>query len=273
MAGKLNIVVAFPAEARFFLNKYNLNLVKNSSKFAIYQNREKNIHLIVSGLGKIKSAAAVGYLHAFSGAFAETVYLNAGIAGAMNADIGAVFLANKIVDSALGKTFYPFMPVWDHPKSSKIITLDQPSTTYFEDGLIEMEAAGFHWAALNMVTLEQIQTLKIVSDNKSYPEPNIESAKILDLFKQNESAINRLIAWMLELSNRESQFYVQHLGYYDELLKNYHFSQYQRYQLQEYLRRWQIIFPEASPLPLIKNAKNSEAIMTILQQQMTETWT
>lgn len=272
MTAKLNIVVAFPAEARFFLDQYQLNRIKTASKFPIYQNRQKNIHLIVTGLGKIRSAAAVGYLHAFSGAFTETVYLNAGIAGAMDAGIGEIFLANQIVDSALDKIFYPFMPVWDNPKSCKIITVDKPAKNYSADGLIEMEAAGFFTAALNMVTLEQIQTLKIVSDNQLNPEPNIATSKILDLFARNEAAIIKLIDWMLELSIRESKCYVEYSVYYEELLKNYHFTQYQRDQLQEYLRRWQIIFPAKPLLPLTHHARNSEEIISILNHHLAATW-
>ncbi len=272
MTAKLNIVVAFPAEARYFLMKYRLNLVQNSSKFPIYSNREKNIHLIVSGMGKVKSAAAVAYLHAFTRALTETVYLNAGIAGALEAKIGEIFLANQIVDLALGKTFYPFMPVWDDLNSGKIITLDKPAKIYPNEGLIELEAAGFHAAALIMVTLEQIQTLKIVSDNSYHPDVNIKANHIFNLFAQNEVAITKLIDWMLALSEKESAINMRSHFYYDELLRNYHFTQYQRHQLQEYLRRWQIILPAKNPLELIGNVKNAKEIMSILDQHMAELW-
>jgi adenosylhomocysteine nucleosidase len=271
MVGRLNIVVAFSAEARFFLDKYRLTRVKHFSKFPLYANKESNIHLIVSGIGKIRSAAAVGYLHAWSGGCAETTYLNAGIAGALDLEIGEMFLAHKIVDAGTAKAFYPLVPVWDKLKSQIVLTVEKPTKIYPPEGLVEMEAAGFHAAALNMVTQEQIQTLKIISDNAAKNEPDIKSQQIQALFEKNEAAISQLIDFLLKLSDQESQNQLSVL-YFDEFLQKNHFTESQRYQLQELLRRWQINFPGQNPLSIIKTARNAKEIMAILEHHLAVTW-
>jgi nucleoside phosphorylase len=271
MTGKLNIVVAFPAEARFFLDKYRLTLIKNPSKFPVYVNKEGNIHLIVSGLGKIKSAAAVGYIHVLSGGFAQTTYLNAGIAGALNCALGDIFIAHKIMDINTGIAFYPFVPAGDILKSIMVYTLDKPALVYPENALVEMEAAGFHAAALNMVTHEQIQTLKIVSDNVDHQPANIIPAKVLDLFVQNELLIGRVIDFLLSLSHQEAALH-QQSPVLNTLLEHCHFTQFQRYQLQELLRRWQVNFPQKDPLLMLKPKNSAQEIIKTLNQHLAEAW-
>ena len=63
--GLLNIVVALACEARFFLDRYRLSRLNQINAYPVYANVERNIYLIVSGVGKIKSAAALSFLHGY----------------------------------------------------------------------------------------------------------------------------------------------------------------------------------------------------------------
>lgn len=266
-SGKLNIVAALPCEARWFLDKYHLSRVNNASNYPIYSDKEANIHLIVSGVGKIKSAAALSYLHAFSGKDESTCYLNAGIAGARARAVGELFLAHKIIDAGSGRAFYPLPMLVEHFPSLPVLTVDKPLAQYPDDLLVEMEAAGFHQAALNFVTQEQVHTLKIVADNIENPLQQVCSKQVIDLFIQHSLAIEKIVAHLLNLSTAEASILMPP-EYFTNFIEAFHFTDYQRHQLRELLRRWQINFPKDNPLMSCAAAKNAKMVFTVLENQL-----
>ena len=123
-----------------------------------------------------------------------------------------------------------------------MITVDQPTDQYPEDALIDMEAFGFHQAALALVAQEQVQTIKIISDNSAQSLPKINASMVTDLFVQNQSGIEKIVDLLLNLSIAEQPQDFSDLM--QKFLENFHITEYQRHQLKEILRRWQIIFPE-----------------------------
>jgi adenosylhomocysteine nucleosidase len=253
---KLNIVVALPCEARLFLDHYRLTRLENSSTYPIYANAERSMHLIVSGIGKIKSAAALSYLHALTGTQSHTCYLNAGIAGAKEHLIGECFVAHKITDFSSGKVHYPLPALIGIIDSLPVLTVDRPTAEYPSTELIEMEAAGFHQAALQFVTQEQVQTLKIISDNANNPMLKITPAQVITLFEKNFPVIAKLVDYLLDLSAKESMQFPA-LDYFKDFNQHFHFTNYQRHQLRELLRRWQINYPRENPLIECISAKTA----------------
>jgi adenosylhomocysteine nucleosidase len=266
-ASRLNIVVALPCEARFFLDKYRLSRLDNHSTYSIYSNVERSMHLIVSGVGKVKSAAALGYLHALSNAGTHTCYLNAGIAGAEKADIGQCFTAYKIIDAMSGKVFYPLPILVGTLPGSTVVTVEKPTAQYPDDKLVDMEAAGFHQAALGFVTQEQVQTLKIISDNSTSSLRQVSSAQVTALFQNNALAIQQIVDYLLDLSTQE-YLHIMPPAYYLDFIGRFHFTQYQRHQLHELLRRWQINFPTENALTACTAAKTSARILIALDNQL-----
>ena len=264
---RVNIIVALPCEARFFLDQYRLSRLDNHSTYSIYTNVERSIHLIVSGVGKVKSAAALGYLHALSNSGSHTCYLNAGIAGAEKADIGQCFTVHKIIDAVSGKVFYPLPVLTGILPGSAVVTVEKPTAQYPDEKLVDMEAAGFHQAALGFVTQEQIQTLKIVSDNSASSLHQVNSAQVTALFQSNAMAIQQIVDYLLDLSAQE---YLQSTppAHYLDFIARFHFTQYQRHQLHELLRRWQINFPAESPVTACTAANTSARILAILDNQL-----
>lgn len=259
----LNIVVALPCEARWFLDRYRLSRLENASTYAMYANSARNIYLIVSGVGKIRSAAALSYLHTQSGAGPHTCYLNAGIAGSQSAALGCLFLAHKIIDNSSGLAFYPWPMLTDQFLSSPLLTVDKPQLTYPQAMLVEMEAFGFHQAALNLVTQEQVQTLKIISDNNERGLNQLNSQLVQELFHLNAQSLEKIVDYLLNLSAAE---YQQHkpVAYYADFLAQFHFTQYQRHQLHELLRRWQINFPNKNPLTFCQATQQAQTVLQIL---------
>ncbi len=100
----LNIICALDCEAKPLIQKYQLKKNYHSTVFALYSNQDQGISLIVSGVGKIKMAASVSYLHQLNGA---NSFVNIGIAGSGENEVGEVLIAHKIKDSATGITSYP----------------------------------------------------------------------------------------------------------------------------------------------------------------------
>lgn len=261
--GKLNIVVALAGEARLFLDRYRLSRIDNPSSYPLFTNKNRNIYLIVSGIGKVKSAAALSYLHAFSGAETHTCYLNAGIAGAWRHPLGELALAHKITDEASRKNFYPLPVLRGSIASVAIVTVDKPIAMHQADAWVEMEAAGFHQAALNLVTQEQIYTLKIVSDNAEYPFSQVHAEQVIQLFQKNAENIEKIVQYLLEFSASEN-LQSAPSPYFSELVNRFHFTHYQRHQLREALRLWQIHCPERNPVVQCIQARTANAVLAIL---------
>lgn len=264
---RVNIVVALACEARLFLDEYRLSRLADASTYSIYTNVDRNIYLIVSGVGKIKSAAALSYLHAMSGAQAHTCYLNAGIAGAAQCEVGAVFLAHKIIDAGTGKAFYPLPAPIAGVRSLPIRTVEQPTTEYPEYQLVDMEAAGFHQAALGFVSQEHIHTVKIVSDNARQPMQQISSAQVCELFQQNRVIIRQIVDYLLDFSAVEALPSTP-LSAFSGFVARFHITNYQRHQLHELLRRWQVNFPHVDPLVFCQSALNITAAFKLLHERL-----
>ena len=87
-------VVALDCEAKPLIAHYRLRRDRNAVGFAVYRNEQ--IALIVSGIGRVAAATAVGYLQALLGNQRNCAWLNVGIGGHRNYCIGDTYLAHKI---------------------------------------------------------------------------------------------------------------------------------------------------------------------------------
>ncbi len=264
---KLNIIVALPCEARLLLDIYHLSLIENPSNFQVFSNKDRSIHLIVSGIGKVCTAAAVGYLHAWTGANAHTCYLNIGIAGGFQLSIGSIYLVHKIIDATNNKTFYPTPILPGFLSHIAIMTVEQIQAQYLQQHLLDMEASGFFSTATCFVTQEQVQILKIISDNSPESIQNIHPAMVISLFEKQKESVQRVVDYLLNLSAFEfdQQLNLIHL---QEFLGRWHFTNYQQYELRELLRRWQVNKPEINPLTLCQLEGNSKNVLGFLNNQL-----
>ncbi|MEE8624791.1 MAG: hypothetical protein V3T19_05575, partial [Acidiferrobacterales bacterium] len=137
----LHFVVALQAEAKPLIDHFGLRR-RTGGAFPVYEN--ENIALTVSGIGKVAAAAATGYLHAHTGNHSCIAWLNIGIAGHGRRAIGDGVLIHKITDQITGRSWYPPLTFELPCASDGLITVDEPETRYRENGLYDMEAAGFY---------------------------------------------------------------------------------------------------------------------------------
>lgn len=155
-------MVALQCEARPLIDHFGLRVDHDAEVFRIYRN--DGVALVISGVGKVSAAAAVTYLSTQGGAGPDSGWLNCGIAGHGQWDVGEGFLAHKVTDGGGARSWYP--PLIDAlPCATEtLITVDRPEQGFARACAYDMEAAGFYPTACRFSTSELIQCYKVVSD-------------------------------------------------------------------------------------------------------------
>src|SRR5689334_9443081 len=106
----LNIVVALHCEAKSLIEYFQLKkIMQHNLPFPIFVNKDKNIHLIISGVGKIKAAAATTFLAMWTDRLTACTFLNVGIAGATQFARDNFIIAHKIIEDSTQRSWYPFV--------------------------------------------------------------------------------------------------------------------------------------------------------------------
>jgi hypothetical protein len=262
----LHLVVALSAEARPWIVQYRLQQLVGSTAFPVYVNAERSIYLIVSGIGKVNAAAATTYLYQLSGAAANGIFCNVGVAGA-DYPLGTVGLVGKIVDAASDHVFYPGLQRMHPLCICTLQTVDKPQTQYIEDSWFDMEAAGFFAAARFCVAQEQIAVFKVVSDNTEHGTDKVTKAQAIDYITAAIPAIDDYLWLMLKLMSAPDLM-PPATPAFDVLCQQGHFTQYQRHQLKALLKRWAICLPQRDVLEHIGEVKAAAKVLQFLEQYL-----
>ena len=144
--------------------------------------RKDDVALIVSGIGKSAAAAATAYLQAKTEGATSDVWFNVGIAGHRDRPVGTSHLAREVIDRAGGKRWRLEVPEVNL-LSDAVWTVDQTEKAYENDGLYEMEAAGFLTAATRFSPPNLIQCFKVVSDNRGSPTGKVTATGVRKLLE------------------------------------------------------------------------------------------
>ena len=187
----LSILTALLCEAAPIISKYKLKKVAEINAFQLY--RADQISLIVSGIGRVNAAAAVGFLAALRQSKSPNAWLNVGIAGHSHQPIGAGFLVNKLYEVSSDQSWYPVV-TFDHTlNSDQLRTVDQPDLSYEHQGGVDMEATAFYSTATRFNTAELIQSYKVISDNSATPAKKFSKQLVSDLIENKLEEIGFLI--------------------------------------------------------------------------------
>lgn len=246
MKAPLRLVVALEAEARPF--KVHFNLARDPEdrgEFKIY--RQGEVALVVSGPGKVAAAAATAYLHLAAGAEVDAVWLNVGIAGHGEREVGESVVAHKVSDRARGESWYPPW-VFEPPcESVEVVTVDGVERAYGGDACYEMEASGFLSTAQRFASAELVHCLKIISDGPTTSPESLTAKRVSQLVEGSLPIFKKLLGPLRELSTelRELEADPPELA---GLLARWHFTVSERRELRRLLRHWQALAPE-EPLP------------------------
>lgn len=241
----IRLVVALAPEARPLIDHFRLHRRASTDAYPIYEN--DTMGLVVSGVGKVRAAAAVAYLHALRGLVADAPWLNIGIAGDRERAVGTGVLAHRIRDAATQKNWYPPLVFTPPCETTALLTVDAPVRAYPSDWAVDMEAAGFYPTACQFSTAELVHCFKIVSDNDDTPMETVGAKATKALVAQQLDVIETLVDKLEQLATLLSRIHADPPAY-DDFLKQCHFTVTERHRLRQLLRRWHLLVPAEDPL-------------------------
>ena len=185
----MNFLVALQAEAGPLIDHYGLSQVQ-ASPFPTFENQ--NHRLVISGIGRIRCAAATGYLLGLLPSKIEGL-INLGIAGHGQLDKGSLFIANRVSLGSEKKVHYPPQVLKSSLPSCGLRTCDQPEEQYSEPIGYDMEAYAFCSIAYQWLTREFVQVLKVVSDTPAEPLENFAAKDARKLIENQVSVVDKFV--------------------------------------------------------------------------------
>jgi nucleoside phosphorylase len=262
----INLVVALPAEARPLIECYRLTGKTILGDFRIY--RHADISLIISGPGKVASAAATALLGSGSTPGKRAAWLNIGIAGHASDPVGEYLLAHRITDLATGHSWYPPQLFDPAVKTTHLITVDAAENSYQRAAAYDMEASGFYPVASRFSSTELVQCVKIVSDNREHSTATVTAAACNRLVTERLHDIDRQVSALRALAHDYNAWHAAHTQL-EQLASQWHFTVSQRHQLTELARRWKVLLPH-QPLWLdgLEKKRKAAAVLQCLQQHL-----
>lgn len=167
------LFTALYCEASLFIKQFQLEKNPENTRFQEFYNETAGIRLTITGVGEIAAAAAVSSVGTKYDPGEKDSLLNVGIS-AQKAG-GGIFVCNKIIELATGKTFYPDI-LYPHDFEEKaIVTGMRPfqaksdsagaEMSASDDTLYDMEAAAVYQAGSYFFGPHQMVFLKVVSDS------------------------------------------------------------------------------------------------------------
>ncbi|OOZ43568.1 5'-methylthioadenosine/S-adenosylhomocysteine nucleosidase family protein [Solemya velum gill symbiont] len=265
----IHFVVAFDAEARPLIDHFKLKRQHHERSFPVYLGEHHA--LIVSGAGKIASAAATAHLHGLTGFQHQQVWINFGIAGHPSLPVGETRLCHQVIDKLSKQVFYPQLVIKSPWPSESLFTLDEPDDSYGDDALLDMEASSFFATANRYATAELVQVVKVVSDNAEAPINDIPTKQqIIELLAPQVEQLKHFSDSLQQLANQlqPDRRIGEAAAYYQQ---KFHFSFSQSESLQHLLQQWIALDAAISTDELCRfDAKSSRQLLEKLQQQISD---
>jgi len=256
----IHFICALKCEARSLIVHYRLKHCTDSESFPLYISPDKQISLTISGVGKINAAAATAFTHAFLHTEKQDIWLNVGIAGHKELEIGEITLAHKIIDQANQCVWYPQIIFSPPCPSAEILSCDKPATDYTE-ALFEMEAAGFYATACRFASSELIHVIKIISDNQQQqPAEKISESFVAGLVKNKLTVVDQIakslssLAKHLDNSNETPD-------YYEQIIEQWRFTHAEKTILKSCLTRWHVLCPDENPMKEIDKSLHGKGVI------------
>ncbi|MEO0368422.1 MAG: hypothetical protein AAF197_06490 [Pseudomonadota bacterium] len=209
---RIVLVVATHAEAQPLIQHFKMQ-PECSKPFALYiggagsaetssATDGRSISLLVTGLGSPNAMMAVSWCAGYLPD--PMIWLNVGVAGGGDKDIGDLYWVNKVEGIPLTRAVYPFALIKSTLATDSIRTLEKPSHEY-EEGLFDMESAGFFAAATKFARFEFVQALKIVSDNSRQSLAALDKQLISSLISSNINQIDDFVTKLVACSAIEGE--------------------------------------------------------------------
>ena len=264
----LVICVALACEARPLIDFYQLKKDMNSSSFTLYCHCELPLALIVTGVGKIKMAAAIAYSHQYLRLNSHSRYINLGIAGSAELSLGDVLIAEKIIDHSSSRVYFPFIVDQPFDYLASVSTYDQAVSQYPEKGVVDMEAAAFFVSAGLFVIREQLLCVKVVSDTPLSTCHHLNKNRVIILISDKLTFIDERIQYALSQFSAEKSMLSDLHQSLEPFVKRWHFTVYQKNELKQLLRRWRVLIPDENPAAFCYHQTDSKQVLLLMMQRL-----
>jgi len=262
----IHIFCALSCEAQPLIQHFKLTKLKQFDLFRIYQSDDKEINLTITGVGKLNTASAVSYHHACFNTSVSDIWLNIGVAGHKDLNVGDILIVNKITDEHDETHWYPQIVFTPPCESTNLITLDKASTDY-QDSLFDMEASAFYQMAIRLGTAELIHCLKVVSDNTEQPAETVNTDKVKKIITAQINIIESVIERLTPLSNEISEI-IAEPEHSQSFINKWHFTQSEKIQLLRLLRQWAVRFPNKDPMQTVIGNKSGKQVLISLNEKI-----
>ena len=222
---------ALHCEAKPIIDRYHLKKITQSNIFDCYQNNA--VFCVVSGMGAINMAAATAWCAAQFAQNTSPVWINLGIAGHLDLDIGTTILASQVRQVGQNNRIYPITLTRTTMTRMPIESQQAENVEYDDKFIYDLEAFAFVKTASRFSPLEWCHCIKVISDNSSTP-PTRDKARISELITRSMPAIDAFAQALLEIHTDHMQrtLTAHQLHRFLDLA---HFSQTQRVQLKKSL--------------------------------------
>lgn len=186
---KKAFVFALPCEAFPFIKALNAQHTFSEYGFKLYVAADTAIVIVGAG----RTAMAAGLVWAKTHAPGLILWVNVGIAGLKNGEIGALKIASSVREGSTKKVFYPhllFKAIKGEKLAfSELLTVDSVQANYPAEQMLDMEASSFIETARRFAKSEAIQVIKVVSDNEEHNITHINAAFVEQLINDNISTV------------------------------------------------------------------------------------
>lgn len=162
----ITVYCALYQEAQELIRIYHLKKETDRRHFQTFSSEEAKIRLVVTGVGTA-AATAVAETSTLYPPGKTDFLVNFGSCGGSGFSLEEVYLCNKIVDAAGGRTFYPDI-LYRHPfPEAEITSFPRPQAhrQMPEGVLCDMEAAAVYQSGSFYYSTHQMVFLKVVTDD------------------------------------------------------------------------------------------------------------
>lgn len=265
----INLIVALEAEALPLIEFFGLKQLQSNGHMNLYA--KERLNLVVSGIGKESAANAVDWIHTEL-PDQNKAWLNVGIAGHGALDVGDGFLANRITDEAIEKSWYPVFTFVHHGRSGPLTTVDDVETEYPHPVGYDMEASGYFIAANRISTAEMVHSYKVVSDNPQASVLTITPAMVSEIIEDNLNEIRDIVDELDKLVSHVTQRHSlqENIG---PFLGRWKFSVTQVHQLKKLLQKSKVLGYEVNiESDSLRNCQNARAVIKVLNHCLNSHW-
>ncbi len=188
----IHLLVALRSEARPLVRHFGLEpLPGGIVGRPVYAGTD--LRLIVTGMGKSRTALAVEGMWGLDRTDSVAAWLNVGIAGHRNLPIGEAILADEVVEAATGRS-WKLHPIAGAPcRVGSVCTVETVEKQYPTAAVYEMEAASLCPRVPEALGRGLLQILKVVSDNRQTGTQQISARFVEGLIERQLQLVDWLI--------------------------------------------------------------------------------